>query len=120
MQQHKFNLQGRVTDQPQDLGLRRFLRWHQIHDRDAQRANILLVRNGFVHNKDIFLIENFLGRQMIGDLDRHSAHSFLVVVTEKNLSRMRKVVMSRQSDPLASLISQTACDLQELAPCNEA
>ena len=62
---HQFNiyLQGRVTQQTQQLSFGFNLGRHQVQDHDFQRADIL--RHGALmsHNENVLRFQDFNGRQ---------------------------------------------------------
>ena len=55
-------LQGRIGEQPHQVGLRGNLERHEVEDDDAQRTDVLRVGARVVHHEDILLLEQFNGR----------------------------------------------------------
>ena len=58
------HLKRRIGQRTQQLKLCLFFQRHQIQDQNLQRANILMNRPVFVHDKYIFPLQNFFGRQI--------------------------------------------------------
>lgn len=71
LQQFNVALDGRVAEQPQQLGFGFNLFRHQVEDGDVQRTNILAVSALLIHDKDVFFLKNSRGRQCGGYIDRH-------------------------------------------------
>ena len=72
LQQGHVHLQRRVGQQPGNLGLGGDLGGHQVQDQDLQRADMLGRCPLPVHDKDVFLVQGIVGRQSLGNDQRHS------------------------------------------------
>ena len=70
-----FDLQGAVTQQTQQLQLRRFLQGHQIQDQNLQGTDILRHRPFLRNGNDPFLLQIFYSRQLVCDFYRHIGSS---------------------------------------------
>ena len=57
-----FNLQRRVAQQSDQIGLSSDLQWHEIENHDLQRTNHLRMGAAFVHDEDILMLQNINGR----------------------------------------------------------
>ena len=56
------NLQRRVAQQSDQIGLSSDLQWHEIENHDLQRTNHLRMGAAFVHDEDILMLQNINGR----------------------------------------------------------
>ena len=77
-QQFHLDLQGRVAQQPCQLGLRGDLGGHQIQNQQMQGADVLGDGPLLAHDENIFRLQRFGRRQISGNLDRHDELSSLI------------------------------------------
>ena len=69
--QLQMHLQGRVAKKTAQLGLGDDLGGHQVQQDDLQRTDLLGLRPGLGHDKDVFLFQGLRGGEVIGDLNGH-------------------------------------------------
>ena len=70
------HLQRRLGDQAQDLGLGLDLLGHEVEDRHAQGADVLLARGLLVQREDGLLVQRCLGGKAVGNVDGHLGSPF--------------------------------------------
>ena len=74
VEQFYLDLERRVGELAQQLGLGDDLSGHQIQDKQVQRADVLMDGAVFSHDKDVLALQNGPGGQRVGDLDGHLDH----------------------------------------------
>ena len=76
VEQFYLDLERRVGELAQQLGLGDDLSGHQIQDKQVQRADVLMDGAVFSHDKDVLSLQNGPGGQRVGDSDRHRKAPF--------------------------------------------
>ena len=76
VEQLYLDLERRVGELAQQLGLGDDLSGHQIQDKQVQRADVLMDGAVFSHDKDVLALQNGPGGQRVGDSDRHRKAPF--------------------------------------------
>ena len=80
VQQLHLDLEGRVGQLAEQLGLRDDFGGHQIQNDQVQRAHILVDGAILRHNEDVFAIENRTRRQAVGNFYRQEKHLFVIIM----------------------------------------
>ncbi len=70
-QQGDVDLEGRITQKPQQLRFCSYLGGHEVDDGDFQRTNVLLDSAIFRHHKDVFAFKRCTGGKISRNLDGH-------------------------------------------------
>ena len=79
LKQLHLDLEGRVGQLAQYLGLGDDLGGHQVQDEQVQRADILMYGPVFSHDEDVLAFQRRTGGQGVRDLDGHGAPPVCVV-----------------------------------------
>ena len=75
LQQLNIHLQGRITQQAQQLRFGLDLGRHQVENQDFQRTDVLRLCARRRHNKNVFALQPLLCRQTVVNFNGHSATS---------------------------------------------
>ena len=73
LQKLHFNLQRRVRQLPQNLGLRGDLGGHEVQQQQPQRTNVLVHGAMLGHDEDVLVLQRRRGRQRIGNANGHAS-----------------------------------------------
>jgi hypothetical protein len=82
--QLQVDLQGRVSQNPGQLGLGVHLGGHQVQKQDLQRPDILGDGPGLGHDEDIFLCQRAGGRQLVGNFNGHVFRASKALLLQRN------------------------------------
>ena len=97
LQQLHFNLQRRVRQLPQNLGLRGDLGGHEVQQQQPQRTNVLVHGAMLGHDEDVLVLQRRRGRQRIGNANGH-ASSYSTAARAWSMSAMRSAASSMPQD----------------------
>ena len=80
LEQMYIDLEGRIGQLAQQLGLGDDLGGHQVEDEQAQGADVLVQGAALRHDKDVFALQHTGGGERVGDTDGHGQTSLGVII----------------------------------------
>ena len=73
--QLQMNLQGGIAQDPAQLGLGDDLRGHQVQQHNFQRADMLGLGPGLLHDENVLVFQGLRRREIVGYLNWHAVSS---------------------------------------------